>query len=213
MPNRELGFWILSASGGGLAGALIAVPAVASNWPWYWVLSAGIIILVAFGVGPWMALGQRWAWWLGSAIGAIVGAIASGLTTVALFGLGLNLCFAGSGCPSQRPFPPTENLVGFSIFLGIVGMGQALTLRGWSRKLTWFITSVIAGAVFGEGLQIASTAFGLNPATPALGPSVAAGVGCGAILGAGALLLRGRGRRLSAALTAPNQRSGISQAP
>lgn len=70
MPNRELGFWILSVLGGAVAGAVIGgVPMVASNWPWYANLGAGVIISVALGLGPWIALGQHWVWWLVTAIG------------------------------------------------------------------------------------------------------------------------------------------------
>ena len=192
MARRGLGLWILSVLGGAVTGALFGwAPTVAVNWPRFAYLGGLVIISVALGGVPWIALSRRWVWWLGSTIGGIVGALVGGFTIIALFGLGLNICLDGSGCP-QPPFPSTENLVLFTVLIGLFGAGQALTLAGWSRKLGWFITSVIAGAVFGEGLQVVSTIVGANPAKPGIGPSIAAGIGCGAVLGAGALLLRQR---------------------
>jgi hypothetical protein len=191
MAGRGLGYWILSVLGGAVAGAVFGwVPTVGGNWPRFVYLGGGVIIFIALGGVPWIVLSRRWVWWLGSVIGAIVGVVAIGFTIIALFGLGLNICLDGSGCPPPPPFPSTENLVFFTLLIGLFGAGQALTLRGWSRKLGWFITSVIAGAVFGETLQVVSTIVGSNPATPGIGPSIGGGVACGAILGAGMLLLR-----------------------
>jgi hypothetical protein len=192
MARRGIGLWILSVLGGAIAGALFGwVPTVGNNWPRFAIVGALVTIFIALAAVPWIALGRHWVWWLGSAIGAIVGVAVGAFTVVALFGLGFNLCLDGSGCP-QPPFPSTENLVSFTVVIGLFGAGQALTLRGWSRKLGWFATSVIAGAVFGEGLQVASTIVGTNPAKPGIGLTIAAGIACGAVLGAGALLLRQR---------------------
>ena len=151
MPNGELGLWILSVSGGAVAGAVLAgLVAVPSKWPWYGILGAAVTIFIAIAAVPWIALGRRWAWWLGSAIGAVVGVPASVYMTIALFGIN-----------------EEHLLVEFSILIGLFGAGQALTLRRWSRALTWFIASLLAGAVFGEGLQVASSIVGSNPSTSA----------------------------------------------
>jgi len=150
------------------------------------IAALGVALLLALYSGAARELDR-----VGLSITSALGALVGGFTIIALFGLGLNICLDGSGCP-QPPFPSTENLVLFTVLIGLFGAGQALTLAGWSRKLGWFITSVIAGAVFGEGLQVVSTIVGANPAKPGIGPSIAAGIGCGAVLGAGALLLRQR---------------------
>lgn len=182
MARRGLGLFILSVLGGAAAGAMFGwVPTVAVNWPWFANLGASAIIFVTLAAVPWIGLSRRWVWWLGSAIGAIVSVPVGAYTSFSLFGLGRN--------PSNAP---TENLVLFSLVIGLFGAGQALSLGGWSRKLGWLITSVVAGAVFGEGLQVASTIVGSNPATPTIEPSIAAGIACGAILGAGTLVLRQR---------------------
>ncbi len=184
IARRGLSLWILTVLGGAVAGALYGwVPTVGVNWPWFANLGASAIIFIALAAVPWIGLSRRWVWWLGSAIGAIVGVPVAVYTTFSLFGLGRNPSIA-----------PTENLVLFSLVIGLFGVGQALSLGGWSRKLGWLMTSLVAGAVFGAGFQVVSTIVGSNPATPTIGPSIVAGVGCGAVLGAGTLLLRRRAK-------------------
>jgi len=154
----------------------------------------GVVGLLAFfvllAIVPWLSLSRRWSWCLGSLIGAAAGLIVALVVTFSFFPPQLNICFTSCSPSPPPPTPVLETLLLFTIMFGLLGVGQALSLKGAPRKLGWFFTSAAAGLAFAVVLQFGSQLVKVDPSTLSLGPATAAGIAAGAVLGAGSSLLR-----------------------
>jgi hypothetical protein len=154
------------------------------------VLLSLLAFFVLFAIVPWLVLSRRWTWWLGSLIGAAAGLIVALVAAFSLFPAQLNICITSCNPSPPPPAPVLENLLLFTIVLGLFGAGQALSLRGAPGKLGWFFTSAAAGLAFAVVLQLGSQLVKVDPSTLPVGPALAAGAAAGAVLGSGSSLLR-----------------------
>ena len=150
------------------------------------------LMTLPFIVVPWVALRPSWPfWWLGSYVGLIVGFVGS----VYVLDLRLRLitiCFGIGAVGCQKTGGDGLAFLWFVVIaLAAMGLLQALTVRGMTQKIGWFLTSLISAFVFPWGVVAAAIVLGQFP-NPQWNAGFLAGAAGGLVIGLGLAMLTGR---------------------
>lgn len=128
-----------------------------SEWsPVLVIVALGAAPVIALSIVPFLALRPHWSWWPASLAGSIIGLVGGFIVLQEVFGITI-FCFPMSGgaariCDAavQRSIP--WNGLELVAPLAVMGVLQALTVRGVGRKAGWFVTSVVGAFAFVYGL-------------------------------------------------------------
>lgn len=170
-----------------------------------------LIILLALPlmVVPFLALRPHWLWWPASLAGPFVGLVGGFIVLHIVFGLTL-FCF-GMGarfCEQDMQRTGLWNALELVAPLAVMGLLQALTVRGIERKVGWFLTSLAAAFAFVYGLIGLALALGVTAErTTFLWPAAfLAGGLWGIIAGIGLAILKVPRSSRTAPLPVPSDR-------
>ncbi len=138
--------------------------------------SAGLVgFYLSLMLAGWIVLRPGLRWWIWSMLGAVVGLVLGLMTLLATHNL--TFCIF-EPCDEV----PTAFGLLFAINLGMIGLAQAITLRGRGRKLTWFVGNLLGGAALGFGIQLSSSALHLSNQVVNYLPGLIGGLAWGIVL-------------------------------
>ena len=138
--------------------------------------SAGVVAFyLSLALAGWIVLRPGLRWWIASVLGAVIGLVLGIMTLLATHNI--TFCLL----PPCDEVPTAFGLL-FAINLGILGLAQAITLRGGGRKLIWFVGNMLGGAAFGFGIQLSSSVLQLGNQVVNYLPGLIGGLAWGIVL-------------------------------
>ena len=170
MIARIVGPLVLGTASG------LAIAAANQSSSAFVAVGSFVAFYVFFVLATWIGMRAGLAWWLvslvGAPVGLLVGIMVTLLTNTASF------CFLGP-CPTPKPFPFG---VLFTVNFGVLGLAQAFTLSGASRKLLWIVGNLVAGAAFGFAIQLSTSVLHQNDQIVGYVPGTIGGLAWGIVM-------------------------------
>lgn len=177
---RGFAWLVLSVIVGLLIGPIVLFPShISVSGPFPAILLLVLLVLF-FGGVPWLALRGGWRWWIATTGGLVLGGIGAVIILIGFLKV-VSFCLFG---PCAPPNPYADALI-VVVPLGVMGIAQALTLRGNERKIGWLVTTLIAAIVLPYGVIVAAKVLGEDINNPALPALVAGGAAWGVVTGSG----------------------------
>jgi hypothetical protein len=147
-----------------------------------WVVLGGFVLFyVLINLAPWLTLRTGIGWWISGVVVLVVG-VAALFTDLLIYGFGTGplLCWNGP-CPATQP-PPAQFGLFFTIAIGVLGLGQAFSIRGRSAKVLWVAASIVAGAALGFGIQLSTGVLRVDAANLNYVPAAIGGAAWGIVM-------------------------------